>query len=285
MKTRLTDALLAAALLAALPTPALACSVVPDYRVPTNLELAQSAELILLGRVTGERVSADTSGWDGGRAILVEPISALKGTLPTEPVAISGKSLAEGEMERYGVVSNPYELEAAHPASYIGGCIRYIFPRDTTVLFFLERTKDGKGWQPAGGPFSRWAEDALSEDAPWLRLTRLYASVAAAPEGERKALLEKERAVLAAKSGDVVARLMAEDIARQLTGPNKTWNAMMSEMSGPAGSEPEAAADALADAVMEATSDGPAEGMAEPMISEDGDSITATAEIPKDPKA
>lgn len=282
-------AFLAAALLAvplAFPfEPAFACSVVDSYRVPTNLELAQSAQLILLGRVAGERIPADKDDWHD-RAILVTPVAALKGTLPNGPIAIGGMSLAEGEMDRYGVLSNPYELEAAHPDSYTGGCIRYIFRRDTTVLFFLERDEKGKGWRPAGDAFSRWAEDVLSDDAPWLRLTQLYVRAAAMPEGERRALLESERATLAARSGDVIARLMAADIARQLAGPNRPWNAMMEDMSGPAGSEPEAAAGAMADALLDATGGDAPPRKPKVELSEDGESVSATTtvELPKEPK-
>jgi len=38
-----------------------------------------------------------------------------------------------------GMVSSPYEFERAHPVSYIGGCVRFIFPLGTTALFFLRQ--------------------------------------------------------------------------------------------------------------------------------------------------
>lgn len=206
-----------------LATPAVACSVTADYRVPTNLELAEEAELVLLGRVVGE-VEAERH-WD--KRLLIEPVRAIKGELPKTTVSVAGASLVSPDRPDFGILSNPYELNQAHPLSYIGGCIRYMFPRGTTALFFLERAPDGEGWRPSGGPFSRWAEDVLVEDAPWLRLTRFYAEVAAAPEGERAALLEAERARLAALAEDPVAQLMAADIARQIEGPNPAWHEVM----------------------------------------------------------
>lgn len=211
------------ALFLKLATPAVACSVTADYRVPTNLELAANAELVLLGRVVGEVEGADP--WDG--KLLVEPLRAIKGEMPEGTVSLAGSGLVSEDRADFAILSNPYELNQAHPLSYIGACIRYIFPRGTTALFFLERAPDGEGWRPSGGPFSRWAEDVLLEDAPWLRLTRFYAEVAAAPEGERAALLEAERARLAALADDPVAQLMAADIARQLEGPNPTWHEVM----------------------------------------------------------
>ena len=206
-----------------LATPAVACSVTADYRVPTNLELAANAELVLLGRVVGEVEGAEP--W--GRKLLIEPVQAIKGEMPEGTVSLARAGLVPEDRPDFGVLSNPYELNQAHPLSYIGACLRYIFPAGTTALFFLERAPDGEGWRPSGGPFSRWAEDVLVEDAPWLRLTRFYAEVAAAPEGERAALLEAERARLAALADDPVAQLMAADIARQIEGPNPTWHEVM----------------------------------------------------------
>ena len=63
-----------------LASPAMACSVTPDYRVPTNLELAEGAELVLLGRVVGEAKADGGGPWDS--ALLIEPIEAIKGETP-----------------------------------------------------------------------------------------------------------------------------------------------------------------------------------------------------------
>lgn len=205
----------------AAPSAAQACSVVADYRVPTNLELAADAQLILLGSVTsGEQDDSPMDSW-----ITIEPIEAIKGALPPGPIAISGKYVVEETNDRgFYVFSDPDELQEAHPLSYIGGCIRYMFPASTTALFFLER-REGE-WRSAGGPFSRWAEDVLAEDAPWLRLTRFYAKVAAAPPDARVAMLEAKRRILLTQE-DRVSHLMAEDIGRQLEGPTEPWNIIM----------------------------------------------------------
>lgn len=237
------------------PSVAQACSLVSDYRVPTNLELTGQSELILRGRVIGE-VEGENS-WDG--KLLVEPFEALKGEMPKGTVEISGVGLVPMPDERgFGLLSNPYQLEAAHPLSYIGGCIRYMFPKGTTVLFFLEE-REGE-WRPSGGPFTRWAEDVLGTDAPWIRLSRFYASVPTDDATRRKAVLEAERDRLWKLSDDPVAALMAQDIERQLLGPNEPWNAIMrkaieGEAETPPGAEAEVAAEALASLLMEATAE------------------------------
>ncbi len=223
MTKRLVSALaapaLAASALAAMPAPAIACSVADDYRVPTNLELADEAELILLAEVAG---GSDMEGSVRDWGLTLRPIAALKGELPQEDFLLPGAAIAP---EQFLVLSNPYEFRQAHPLSYIGGCIRTMFPRGTTALFFLKQ-RDGE-WSSAGGPFSRWAEDVPGEGAPWAVLTRLYVQAAGLAGEARKELLEAERDRLKARAEDPVAQLMAADIERQLAGPNEPWNVLM----------------------------------------------------------
>jgi len=196
-----------------------ACSVVPGYRVPTNLELADRAEAIFVGKV--ENGKGEPSP---GAAAQVRVISVLKGSVPESNITLRGFSLAP---DRFAVLSNPYELQGAHPLSYIGGCVRYMLPLGTTALFFVQREKGN--WVPAGYPFARIAEDVPDADAPWVRLVALYVRATALPESERRAMLEAERDRLRAMPADPVSRLMAADIDRQLAGPNRPWNTIMDE--------------------------------------------------------
>lgn len=215
----LAPGLLATALGLALAAaqPAAACSVEAGYRVPTNIELAQNADLILLARVEGEEKAKDEDQGGGRPSLTLRPLIAIKGDLPKGPLLIDGLGLAG---DRLAYLSNPYDLDSPHPQSMTGGCIRYAFLRGADVLFFFKR--HGDAWVPSAEPFSRWAEDVPSADAPWVVATRLYAKAAALPEGERKALLTTERDRLRAQAeADPVARMMALDIDRQLAGPNE----------------------------------------------------------------
>ncbi|KTE17309.1 hypothetical protein [Sphingopyxis sp. H115] len=214
--------------LLAAPLPALGCSVAPGYRVPTNLELVESADLILLGTVTAGDPAPESSREP---TIAVEPVEALKGVMPPGPIALDGVIATGAET----LPSNPYELEEAHPQSFAGACIRYLFPRGSRVLFFLDR-QDG-GWRAAGGPFSRWAEDVLTDDAPWLRLVRFYVDIAELPEAERAAALAGRREELAALGDDPVAQLVAADIDRQLAGPNPPLRGELPPAPDPADAE------------------------------------------------
>ena len=134
--------------------------------------------------------------------------------MPTEPIELPAGLATDTTLE----LSNPYDLQEAHPQSLSGACYRYVFPRGSQMLFFLAR-HDG-AWRQAGGPFSRWAEDVLTDDAPWLQLTRFYLEVQALPESERAAALKARRAEWAERTDDPVAQLLAADVGRQLAGPN-----------------------------------------------------------------
>jgi hypothetical protein len=199
-------------LLLAVPLPAIACSVAPGYRVPTNVELVADADLILLATVSDGDAAPDAIP---EQRITVEPIAAIKGNLPTAPLTMPGW-IASGDE---ALLSNPYDLKDAHPQSLAGACNRMSFPRGSRVLFFLKW--EGDHWRAAGGPFSRWAEDALTDDAPWLQVVRLYAEAAALPASDRAAYLTARRDEHAAERDNPVAQLIAADIARQLAGPNK----------------------------------------------------------------
>lgn len=236
--------LIGLALLAA-PLPALACSVAPGYRVPTNIELVERADLILLGTVTDGDFEPDSVP---EQMIAVEPVAALKGTMPSGPVALPAIIAADGEMQ----LSNPYELHEAHPQSFAGACTRYVFPRGSRVLFFLDR-QDG-AWREAGGPFSRWAEDVLTDDAPWLQAVRFYIEVAKLPEEDRAAALTARRDELAALGDDPVAQLIAADITRQLAGPNAPLRGELPPVDADTTGEDASAeaVEAMADDVMKA---------------------------------
>lgn len=204
---------LAAAVLVAAPLPAAACSVAADYRIPTNLELVESADLILLATVDSGTAMDAIDDPDAMR-IDITPVASIKGDIAAAPTTLP-IALAPA---RLAIPSHPYDLENAHPLSQIGGCIRYMVPKGSRVLFFLNRSDDG--WAPAGEPFSRWAEDVLTDDAPWLQIVRLYAEAAALPAGDRAPYLTARRDEYGAHRDDPVAQLIAADIARQLAGPN-----------------------------------------------------------------
>ena len=90
MRSLLSAAALA---LAAAPLSAYACSVAAGYRVPTNMELVERADLILLGTVT-----AGDSDDGGQQMIAIEPVEALKGAMPSAPIALPAMIATDVQM-------------------------------------------------------------------------------------------------------------------------------------------------------------------------------------------
>jgi len=210
-----------------------ACSPAPDYRVPTNLELVAGAGTIVLAQVVAGQL--DEGGDPFESTVTIRPLEALKGPLPEGDIALKGMMLSRDAGQELGMISDPREFERAHPVSYVGGCIRYVFPLGTTALFFLERR--GGEWVPAGGAFSRWAEDVTGPAAPWVEVVRLYLRAAELPEGERAAWLGAQREALRARADDPVAQLMAADIGRQLGPPVAGEAYAHLDVAGPAVTE------------------------------------------------
>jgi hypothetical protein len=242
--------------LAAGAAPALACTPAPGYAVPTNLELAQTADLVLLGEVAGGSSGAALE--PQASRIEVRPIAALKGLTPSGTLQIPGMQLAH---QTAAATSDPLAFGDAHPAAYSGACIRRVFPPGARVLFFLERV-DGE-WAPAGGPFSRWAEDVADESAPWVQLASFYIEAARLPEADRNALLAEQQEALAVHQDQPEAAAMATDIERSLSGPNppllEATESLRSSAEVAAADEPEAAPEEGLDAVQTAI-DGFGEG-------------------------
>lgn len=201
--------------LAAAPAAAAGCAPPPGYHVPTNLELAQAANLIVLGEVVGG--GKGTVLDPEASTITVHPLAALKGLLPGADVKLAGMAVAQPGDAAAAVLSDPLAFGDPHPPASPGECLRNVFPLGARALFFLSR--ENGAWIPAGGPFSRWAEDVAGPEAPWVQLADLYAQASLLPPAQAREMLEERRAAFAERSDDAKAGAIAADLARSLAGP------------------------------------------------------------------
>lgn len=195
----------ALALLAA--APGWACSVVPGYRVPTTLELAERADTVLIGTVTGGNRMSPNPGRD---AVRVKPTILLKG--PALPASLEIPGFLEGGRMR-ATSSDPAELRAPNPDSMMGACTRYLFRPGMKLVLFFVREQGALSFMAS--PFARVSEDIRSDDARWVKAVRVYIAIAALPEGERRAALIARREALRAAS-DADSQAIAADIDREL---------------------------------------------------------------------
>lgn len=194
--------------------PAIACSMASGYRVPTNLELAVAADIIVVATVESARPGS--GAWDG--SVIARPTLLIKGDALPEAVDIQGAVL-DDDLGRRATRSDPRELRAPNPDAMMGGCVRYFFTRGMKLVLFLKRDEKGI-LRPYRSSFSRDAEDVSADDALWVKTVREYAALSNVGRGDRKARLKLRIAELRAK-GDADSIAIADDMAVELSGKRR----------------------------------------------------------------
>lgn len=192
-------------------TPAWACSPVPGYQVPTNLDLAVAGETIVLATVESERKGEDA--WSG--TVVVKPTLLIKGSALPTALELEGAGLQT--RKRKARRSDPSELRRPNPDALIGGCVRYIFAKGMQLVLFLAPGENGK-LMPYRRPFSRDAEDVAGPDALWVRAVREYAAISTLPEAERRPRMAARITELRTMRNDSDASAIADDLQIELSG-------------------------------------------------------------------
>lgn len=153
----------AAALLS--PAAALACSPVAGYVRPSNFELVQIADVIVIAAPIDGRRDRNNP-WDS--RVKFRVAETLKGT-PVNDIEVAGLGLGRSQP------SNPKSITFSHPEGHHGPCNRMTVSNGASYILLLERSKDG--YRPLGYPFSRVSENYAGEDAIWTRVVREYLSI------------------------------------------------------------------------------------------------------------
>lgn len=215
---RFSGALLAAAfsgLAAAAPTQA--CSLASGYRVPTNLELVDRADAIVLARVEDggpwvmPNYTPDPSDPPLIKARLV-PVAVLKGKALPGEIRFDDAILANAKIK--ATASDPRNLVDANPDAFFGGCNRYFFDKGMMLVVFLRR--EGNQMVADGAPFARTLEDVPSADALWVKTVKVYVKIAAFPRQARRKEMTHQRDMLASEIEDADSRLLALELTRAL---------------------------------------------------------------------
>ena len=206
-------ATLAAGLLAVAMAPAgQACSIGRSYKAPTNLELAEQGEVIVIAEVSGQRAGEDAYE----NTVIARPTVLLKGEALPPSVDLPDSWLEEGT-EMLATVSSPRELRSPNPDTLIGGCVRYLFAKGMQLVLFLHRDESG-ALTPFRSAFSRDAEDVENEDGLWVKAVREYAAISLLPQAQRQAQLQKRMLELQAQADDPDSLAIAEDMRIELEG-------------------------------------------------------------------
>ncbi len=201
----------AALLVLGAPTATLACSPAPGYVRPSNFELVQIADTIVVAQAIGAKDEGKEDFF--GRKVVFRVVQTLKGEAVGD-IEVAGLALGRTRP------SDPRDILSPHPEAYMGACNRVTMAKGGTYVLFLE--KRGKGYAPLGHPFSRVDEDYAGEASPWMRLIRTYLRLqtSEAPMAQ-VATLEAIRAEILAKTPPTRdEQAEAIDIAFHLGAPS-----------------------------------------------------------------
>jgi hypothetical protein len=164
---------------ALVPSLSLACSVFGDYVRPTNFELVQLADAIVVATAIGEEEEGDTDSIVHFRVSTV-----LKGS-PRKDLNILGAGLGKP------LRSDPDDLSDPNREAYQGPCIRRTFAKGKAYVLFLARDEAGTHHQ-LGYPFTRVNEDHFGPDSLWMQTITSYLDIQNRFSG-MKQLAELER--------------------------------------------------------------------------------------------
>ncbi len=180
----------------------LACSMTRDYVRPSNFELVQFTDIIIVGKI----ISGTVNGRMGSTKIEVERV--IKGhPLPkyiTLDLAISKVPPSTRD-----------QIYSSHP--YNSACNRYEVEKGHSYVFFMNEYKEKLGLynNPA---FSRITEDYYGEGSLWMKAINYYLDVqnSHSPMVQIDVLKEKFYAIQKEKNAAEHDQLLAVDIATHL---------------------------------------------------------------------
>lgn len=201
------------------------CSVTENFLWPSNFELAQKADDIVLARATSAQ---KPRGPYSSESISFQVLRTLKGRYPNAIVKTRGTS----DLANYGGSSKPDDFSRARPGNYGGMCSAHDYAISYVFLLFLMRHKqhhpktdahgrnpdreEGWEWSVGVSILARDREQVAPKGDPWVRAVEEYVRVSGLPHAERAAAL-RELAARAREEKDDLSLALAKDIDAHFT--------------------------------------------------------------------
>lgn len=225
------------ALLALWARPSAACTAAEGYSIPSNFELVQKAEVIVLARVT--EVPESLAVGDGSRdqsVVKIAPIRFLKGS-------------ADGELALFGWTGppswrgfpTPTTLQQSHFSAGLGACIRQLYTPGELVVAMFERDPQmqeltGLELSQIGDPWARAVETVNGPDDIWVQAVERYVALESGPPATLDVRIRSSVDELGATNSPG-AQAMAVDLEAHLTGkpPENVWVSFATPESTAAG--------------------------------------------------
>ncbi len=190
---------------------AYACKMASNYYQPTNFDLVQLVDAIVVATPQTQKEVGDDE-----YELTFSVDQVFKGDLG--PVFTDKGGWVSANLGET-IPSDPGDLEYAHPESYHGSCIRQMFEKGRPYVLFLSKADDGTYYRPLFA-WTRVAEDYYGEDSLWVKTIRYYMDVQKEPDPiKQMGILKKKYQELTRKQemNDHEAEL-AVDIRSYLSG-------------------------------------------------------------------
>lgn len=142
---------------------AIACSPGLGYVRPSNFELVQLADVIVVATARDQILGR------GGEGVSFRVTRTLKGEVPAN---FEIHHLILGNARR----SDPSQIAEPNEEAYMGPCTRMTLAKGRSYVMFLERDKDGALWQ-ISYPFTRVNEDYAGPNALWTQTIQTYVNL------------------------------------------------------------------------------------------------------------
>ena len=182
------------------------CMREPGPGHPSNYELVQAADAIVLARV--RQVGRVPPAQEFGSALMdyrveLEIQSVLKGGI--EPQTLTYFGVEDGEARpRHDDFSKPTR-RGADPFTPPYPCgVPYTYRAGSQYLLFLARYKDSHVWTFPKVPLGRLNEEVAGEDTPWLQAVRQYVRIAGLQDDRAEAQALRDLQARARQGDDPV---------------------------------------------------------------------------------
>lgn len=217
--------------------PSVACSVEEGYRVPTNFELVQKAEVIVLARVANVPEMPKAPMAEGqDQWVTLEPIRVLKGTAPSEQLRLLGWRAPEN----WSGVPTSTTLWQSHFSAGLGACVRQFYqPGELVVAMFNNdpktKTVTSSEFGQIFDPFARVVETVDRANDVSVDAVERYVAIQAGPTNKINERIGAAIADLSSKPSPA-AQAVAADLQYHLTRkhPAKTWGSVASPITAAA---------------------------------------------------
>ena len=184
---------------------AAACSMLPDWVKPTNYELVELADAIVVAKASHQ---TSVLGLTDDNTVFFEVQEILKGNPP---------KTVQSDWARLGIFSKPSDpdqISQAHPESFSGPCSRVTFRKNRLYVLFLKKDSNGN-FNVGITAFSRDRED---HSVLWEKTIRYYLDIQSRFEPyQQLEFLNVEYGRLKQESDQSDELKIAQDIADHLS--------------------------------------------------------------------